>query len=690
MPNTDTLASIAVSTLRGVGPKTLQRLERIGVANVQDLLFHLPIRYEDRTRIIPIGSLYIRQRALFEGEVRASGIGSGSGRRRSLLCRVQDGSGLINIRLFHFSVAQKNTLAVGVRVRCFGEIRPGPQGLECIHPEYQVIHDNDTTPLAQQLTPVYPSTEGLQQASFRKLVQQAFQGLQQYPVQDYLPLKYSPSPISLEAAIRFLHAPQANHAHDLKKYQQRLAFEELIAHHLSLLQLRRRIQLLQAPALQVDSDLVARFVQDLGFTLTNAQQRVTQELQRDLNRNLPTLRLVQGDVGCGKTVIAALAALQAIGSGYQAALMAPTEILAEQHFQAFAQWFEKLGIHCVRLSGQMTAKQRQPVLGAIANGAAQMIMGTHALIEESVQFAQLGLIVIDEQHRFGVHQRLTLRQKAIQSGVCPHQIIMTATPIPRTLAMTAYADLDVSIVDELPPGRSAVTTSVVDNQRRAQVVQRVHQACKKGRQAYWVCTLIEESDALQCQAAENTALELQQALPELGIALLHGRMKAAEKAAIMARFKDGNIDLLVSTTVIEVGVDVPNASLMIIENAERLGLAQIHQLRGRVGRGAVASHCVLMYQRPLSANGKQRLQTLRASSDGFHIAEQDLKLRGPGEVLGTRQTGMLQFRIADLNRDAELLEAVQNAAQKLLRQQPECVGPLIQRWLPRRSEYGNA
>ncbi|MGI9285775.1 MAG: ATP-dependent DNA helicase RecG [Pseudomonadales bacterium] len=685
---TDPLASVAVSTLHGVGPKTLERLGRIGVTNVQDLLFHLPIRYEDRTHIIPIGSLRIYQHALFEGEIRASGIGGG--RRRSLLCRVQDGTGLISIRLFHFSAAQKNSLSTGARVRFFGEIRPGPQGLECIHPEYQLIQEGGDVELAQQLTPVYPSTEGLQQASFRKLVQQALQGLQKYPVQNYLPLESSPSPISLNAAIRYLHAPPANNEHDLRKYQQRLAFEELVAHNVSLLQLRRRIQTLQAPALNEDSNLLALFSENLGFTLTNAQQRVTEELKQDLNNNVPTLRLVQGDVGCGKTVVAALAALRAISCGYQAALMAPTEILAEQHFLAFTQWFEKLGIRCVRLSGQMTAKQRQPELEAIASGAAQMIMGTHALIQESVQFAQLGLIVIDEQHRFGVHQRLTLRQKAMQSGICPHQIIMTATPIPRTLAMTAYADLDVSIIDELPPGRSAVTTSVLDNQRRAQVVQRVQQACKDGRQAYWVCTLIEESDVLQCQAAEKTALELQQALPELRIALLHGRMKAAEKAAMMASFKHGGIDLLVATTVIEVGLDVPNASLMIIENAERLGLAQIHQLRGRVGRGAVASHCVLMYQRPLSAAGKQRLQTLRNSSDGFHIAEQDLKLRGPGEVLGTRQTGMLQFRIADLQRDAELLDAVQSTAQKLLQQQPECAAQLVRRWLPRRTDYGNA
>ncbi len=677
-----------MSTLRGVGPKTLERLQRIGVTQVQDLLFHLPTRYEDRSRIVPIGSLRMHQHALFEGEIRASGVGGG--RRRSLLCRIQDGSGLINIRLFHFSAAQKNSLATGSRVRCFGEIRPGPQGLECVHPDYQVISADHDTPLAQGLTPVYPSTEGLQQASFRKLVQQAFQGLQKYPVQDYLPLEFSPSPITLNDALLVLHSPPAGNEHDLKKYQQRLAFEEMVAHHLSLLQLRRRIQILQAPPLSDASNLVERFLQGLGFALTNAQQRVSQELQRDLHSSVPSLRLVQGDVGCGKTVVAALAALQAIGCGYQAALMAPTEILAEQHYLAFSQWFEPLGIRCVRLSGQMTAKQRQPALAAIANGAAQMITGTHALIQNSVQFAQLGLIVIDEQHRFGVHQRLTLRQKAMQAGVCPHQIIMTATPIPRTLAMTAYADLDVSIIDELPPGRSAVTTSVLDNQRRAQIVQRVEQACKGGRQAYWVCTLIEESDALQCQAAENTAQELQQALPELRIALLHGRMKAAEKADIMARFKGGSIDLLVATTVIEVGVDVPNASLMIIENAERLGLAQIHQLRGRVGRGAVASHCVLMYQRPLGATGKRRLQTLRNSNDGFYIAEQDLKLRGPGEVLGTRQTGMLQFRIADLERDAELLDAVQDAAQKLLQQEPERAALLVQRWLPQRTDYGNA
>lgn len=684
--------SPAINQLSGVGPKTAERLARIGINSVQDLLFHLPLRYEDRTQVSAIAELQINSSAQFEGEIRAVGIVPG--RRRSLSVRVQDGTGLINLRFFHFSAAQKNSLKTGARIRAFGEIRPGRSGLECIHPQYNVLEDDSEAQLDEHLNPVYPSTEGLHQASFRKLINQAINWLVKGSVSELLPQTLLPESkglnIDLKTALLEIHRPASLDSAALLRFQRRLAFEELCAHHLSLLQLRQAIQRLRAPSINEGAQLKQAFMQQLGFQLTGAQQRVCADIAADFAKQQPMLRLVQGDVGSGKTVVAAIAAAQAIASGYQVVMMAPTEILAEQHYRAFSQWFEALGYRCATLSGQLKAAQRREQLALINSGEAKMIVGTHALIQDSVDYAALGLLIIDEQHRFGVQQRLALRKKALDSGLCPHQIIMTATPIPRTLAMTAYADLDVSLIDELPPGRTPVTTTVLDNGNRARIIERVHKACQEGRQAYWVCTLIEESEALQCQAAEVSAAELCEALPDLRIALIHGRLKANEKAAIMADFKAGHIHLLVATTVIEVGVDVPNASLMIIENAERLGLSQIHQLRGRVGRGDIASHCVLLYQSPLSQNGRQRLETLRASSDGFYIAEQDLALRGPGELLGTRQTGMAQYRIADIERDEDLLPYVEECAQRVLQHAPQHVTPLIERWLGEAPKYANA
>jgi ATP-dependent DNA helicase RecG len=673
------------------------KLARLGIHSVQDLLFHLPVRYQDRTRITPIGALQAGSDSVIEGQIRAADIVAG--RRRSLVCRIQDGTGTITLRFFHFSAAQKHNLQAGTWLRCFGEARRGASGLEFYHPEYQRIDHNQPLAAEPNLTPVYPSTEGISQQSWRKLSQQALTLLKPDSLIEWLeqPPRLDGELISLEQALLYLHQPPAQaplqllHA-GLHPCQQRLAFEELLAHNLSLLRLRQQIRSHGAPAMRSDNTLSQQFLQQLGFTLTGAQQQVVTEISRDMERNEPMLRLVQGDVGAGKTVVAALAALKAVACGFQVAIMAPTEILAEQHFYTFSQWLQGLTQHGAKLTlgwltGKVKGTQRRQQLAAISAHQADIIIGTHALFQDEVAFAKLGLLIIDEQHRFGVHQRLALKEKANTSVGQPHQLIMTATPIPRTLAMSAYADLDTSVIDELPPGRTPINTAVIDNRRRPQIIERVRRACGEGRQAYWVCTLIEESEVLAAQAAEESWQALQSALPELRIGLIHGRLKPEQKLHIMQAFKSQQLDLLVATTVIEVGVDVPNASLMIIENAERLGLAQLHQLRGRVGRGSAASHCLLLYQAPLGQLGKQRLQTLRQSNDGFVIAEKDLELRGPGELLGTRQTGLMQLRIADLQRDQPLLEQVKSTAEHLIHTSPERIEPLIQRWLADGDRY---
>lgn len=683
-----TLDCIAVTELRGVGPRLAEKLAALGIHTVQDLLFHLPLRYQDRTRLTPIGALQSGVDAVIEGEVRATDIVFG--RRRSLVCRIQDGTGTVSLRFFHFSATQKQQLATGVRLRCYGEARRGASGLEFYHPEYQVLDEQVPLPVAETLTPIYPTTEGLQQPSWRKLSAAALQLLTADSLIDYLPAVRGASRLS--DIVRFLHQPppavaQAQLVAGAHPYQRRLAFEELLAHQLSMLRLRERVRQSGAPLCDGSPTLQRKFLRQLPFTLTAAQQRVSDEIVRDLQQPQPMLRLLQGDVGSGKTVVAALAALRAIASGYQVALMAPTEILAEQHRDNFARWLQPLGIAPGWLSGKVKGRSRQAQLEAIANGAVQLVIGTHALFQADVVFQRLGLAIIDEQHRFGVHQRLALREKGSIGDSQPHQLIMTATPIPRTLAMSAYADLDTSVIDELPPGRKPIHTAVISNERRADVIERIRHACAEGRQAYWVCTLIEESETLQAQAAEVTWQELRATLPELRIGLLHGRMKRADKAATMTAFKAGELQLLVATTVIEVGVDVPNASLMIIENAERLGLAQLHQLRGRVGRGSAESYCLLVYQAPLSRQGKARLQVLRDSNDGFVIAEKDLELRGPGELLGTRQTGLLQLRIADLQRDAALLPRVRERGREFYARYPERVDALIRRWLSDREQF---
>jgi len=685
--------SPTVTTLKGVGAALAMKLERLGILNLQDLLFHLPLRYQDRTRILPIGSLRPGDECVIEGTIRASDVLMG--KRRSLLCRVQDGTGTITLRFFHFSAAQKNGLAVGKTVRCFGEARPGPSGLEMVHPEYSAAADTGIKPVDEHLTPVYPMTEGLQQNRMRALIAQALSWLETGNLTELIPadMRQQWRLPELKASLKYLHAPPVDaNVDQLQKgmhpSQRRLAFEELLAHHLTLLQLRQKVQQDGAPAFMSTGLYTQPFLDGLPFAMTNAQLRVCGEVARDLEKPIPMLRLVQGDVGSGKTVVAAYAALQAVENNFQAAVMAPTEILAEQHFQNFTQWAEPLGLKVAWLAGKVKGKQRESQLAAIADGSAQIVVGTHALFQEDVRFYNLGLAVIDEQHRFGVHQRLSLREKGRDGVKTPHQLIMTATPIPRTLTMSAYADLDCSIIDELPPGRTSVNTVVIADSRRDQVIERVRAACSEGRQAYWVCTLIEESEVMQCQAAEVAEALLKEQLPELRIGLVHGRMKAKEKADVMAQFKAAKLDLLVATTVIEVGVDVPNSSVMIIENPERLGLSQLHQLRGRVGRGSVESFCVLMYHAPLSKQGKARLAVMRETTDGFIIAEKDLELRGPGEVLGTRQTGMMQFKIADLQRDKDLLERVRQVAEPISRN-PSIMQAITRRWLGQGEEYGH-
>ncbi len=696
------LHSIGVEKLRGVGPLLAAKLQKIGLYTIQDLLFHLPLRYIDRTKITAIGGVQPLTEVVIEGEVRGSDVVFG--RRRSLVCRVQDHSGLMTLRFFHFNQAQQQGLQPGTKLRCFGEVRRGKSGLEMYHPEYQLLNQAKPPALAETLTPIYPATEGVTQQRIRDLCGQALKLLEQHGIEDWMPaaLSNSGSSYSLVNALHLLHNTPPGTAINLltegeHPAQQRLASEELIAHHLSLLRLRQKIQHQAAPVLLPDQAAAERFLAQLPFTLTGAQQRVATEISADISQPIPMLRLIQGDVGSGKTVVAALAAMQAVANGMQAALMAPTEILAEQHRVNFETWLAPLGIRIAWLTGKLKGKGREVQLAAIADGSAQIVIGTHALFQEAVAFHNLGLTIIDEQHRFGVHQRLALRKKGAvidaeinEEGSTPHQLIMTATPIPRTLAMSAYADLDCSVIDELPPGRKPIETVVLNELRRNDVIERVRASCQDGRQAYWVCTLIEESDVLEAQAAEATAQELQLLLSELSIGLIHGRLKPKEKVQIMQAFKAGEINLLVATTVIEVGVDVPNASLMIIENSERLGLSQLHQLRGRVGRGSQSSHCVLLYSAPLSGNGAARLKIMRETNDGFKIAEKDLEIRGPGEVLGTRQTGDMQFRIADLQRDAHLLPEVKRMAIKLLQDYEGNVDPLIARWLGHSEQYGQA
>jgi len=684
---------MVLTDLHGVGPKLADKMNALGISQVTDLLFHLPNRYEDRTRIHPIGSCTPGQRVLIEGRIEHSAIVRG--RRSMLVVVLSDGTGRITLRFFHFRVYQKQQLSTGTQLRCFGEVRAGFQGLEMIHPGYNRLSGYGDEPVADRLTPVYPTAEGLGQKNWIKMTDQALALMRrgELELEELLPgtlldqLKLLP----LADALDYIHRPPPDAdvaALALRDHptQKRLALEELLAHNLSMQKLHRLQRARKAPVMPPGSAAEIDFMQRLPFELTGAQQRVAKEIGDDLERSKPMLRLVHGDVGSGKTVIAALAALRASDNGYQTAITAPTELLAEQHFRVFSEWLEPLGISPVWLSGKVLGKKRTEALQRISSGA-RVVIGTHALMQKGVEFNRLGLVIVDEQHRFGVDQRMNLLEKGGTGNQQAHQLIMTATPIPRTLAMTAYAGMDVSVIDELPPGRKPVTTVVLSNERRAEIIQRVASACADGQQAYWVCTLIEESDAIEAQAAEDVAADLRNDLHGLNIGLIHGRMTPTDKQQVMDEFKAGNIHLLVATTVIEVGVDVPNASLMIIENAERLGLAQLHQLRGRVGRGSRQSSCVLMYNPPLGELAKQRMEIMRQTNDGFQIAEKDLELRGPGEVLGTRQTGMLLFRVADLARDAGLLKMIPAVADTLLKQHPQQADKLIRRWIGDASRF---
>lgn len=686
------LSYLPCSQLRGVGKAIQDKLARLGIFTVEDLLFHLPFRYEDRTQITPLAKARVGGKVLIRGELAKVSFPR-SGKTR-MLCELCDGGRRLHLRFFHIYPLHKKSLELGVQLLCFGELSLGPAGLEMVHPEWQVMR-GALPPLESFLTPVYPTTDGLAQNLWRKLMQQALTWLMgEGGLSDLLPkelLQKNAYP-SLREALLYIHRPPRDAPLTLleeKKHvtQKRLVFEELLAHRLALLKFKQALQQCRAEVLANIDDKSARFIQALPFELTEAQKRVMKEIVHDIERPYPMLRLVQGDVGSGKTVVAAFAVLRAIESGCQSVVMAPTELLAEQHYRVFKHWLEPLGLKTVFLSGQLKAKERRQVLADLANGQAQVALGTHALFQKEVVFSKLALIVVDEQHRFGVHQRALLREKGVSEQLVPHQLIMTATPIPRTLAMSMYADLDCSVIDELPRGRLPIQTRVLSNQRREEVLAHVRQACRDGRQAYWVCPLIEESEVLECQAAEKTAQDFEKRLPELKVGLLHGRMKSAEKEQIMLAFKEQKIQLLVATTVIEVGVDVPNASLMIIENAERLGLSQLHQLRGRVGRGELESHCLLLYQNPLSEFAGKRLAAIRGTHDGFKVAEQDLQLRGPGDVLGTRQTGELAFRIAELMRDSDLLPAVAEAATALLLSHPEQVEHLLRRWLHNKGRY---
>lgn len=676
-----------VTVLRGVGGRVAEKLQGLGIETVQDLLFHLPSRYEDRTRIMPLGSLQHGDRVAIEGEVELTEIVYR--RRRMMITRLSDGTGSITLRFFHFSQQQKKGLGRGTRLRCYGEARGGFNGFEMVHPEYQRVADGEVLQMEESLTAIYPTTEGVHQLTLRKLIDQALAYIDRNTViEELIPaaLYHDDSGFTLAQALQYLHRPPPDASLELMKTrqhpcQQRLAFEELLAHNVSLQRMRRKIQQHAAPRLDNGKGLYKKIRPQLGFDLTGAQTRVISEIIDDLKKPHPMMRLVQGDVGSGKTVVATVAAMQAIESGYQVALMAPTEILAEQHFRNLDNWLTPLEIELAWLSGKQKGKARQQAMYKVESGEAKLVVGTHALFQDEVVFDQLGLMIVDEQHRFGVHQRLKLMEKGMQEDMRPHQMIMTATPIPRTLAMSAYADLDTSIIDELPPGRQPVTTVVIPEERREEIIDRVEQACGQGRQIYWVCPLIEESEALQAQAATETELLLKEQLPNLKIQLIHGRLKSVEKEQIMQSFKAGEIDLLVATTVIEVGVDVPNASLMIIENAERLGLSQLHQLRGRVGRGSKKSSCVLMYKSPLGEVAKERLSIMRETNDGFEIAKRDLEIRGPGEVLGTRQTGVLDLRVADLMRDQDMMPKVVEASKVVFDKYPEMIEPLLHRWL---------
>lgn len=692
---TAALRNVNIIEFSGVGNKVAQKLAKLNLYNAQDVLFHLPLRYEDRTQYTSLNAAASNTSVLARGEI--TDVVQLSHGRRSLVVQIHDGSGRLTIRMFHYSYSQKQAFIVGRWVECFGEVVLRPTGKEMIHPEYRVVTDKPEKPKNDRLTPVYPSTDGVSQHLLRKITDQA---LNKYlpKVQELLPKELIERYqfCSLEEALQALHRPIAGVDLDAMLETdsppfQRLICEELLSFHLGMQRVRIERQKERSLSLlsKTSEQLIQQFIQNLGFELTNAQKKVAAEIIEDLKLSQPMMRLVQGDVGSGKTVVAAIAVLQAVSAGKQVAIMAPTELLAEQLLRHMSSWLSKMDISVGWLAGKVTVAKRRPILAALVSGELKVLVGTHALFQKGVEFDELGLVIIDEQHRFGVGQRLALREKA--NGIVPHQLVMSATPIPRTLAMSFYADIDVSTIDELPPGRIPIETVVINaDMKRDLVIDRVYKACLDKTQVYWVCSLIDESEHINAQAVADVEQELTTRLQNVRIGVIHGRLKPAEKEKMMRRFRDHEIDLLLATTVIEVGVDVPNASLMIIENAERMGLSQLHQLRGRVGRGSQKSVCVLMYRAPLSQNAKVRLQTMRETNDGFEIARKDLELRGPGELLGVRQTGAVSMRIANLIRDQHWLSSVEEEAQWLTQHYPESVDLLLNRWLAYQQQYANA
>lgn len=683
----------SVLDLKGVGEQLAAKLAKLQIRTLQDVLFHLPFKYVDRTRIHPLNTVRVDDTVVVEGIIEKVSVIPKP--KRNLIVKIRDGNAAAELRFFHFNTQQQQQMVIGNKIRCFGQARLSRNGLQFIHPEYRVIAPDQILPVEEYLTPIYPTTEGIGQKLLRTLVQQVLTILQ--PIQQMLEilpeqmrneLDFAPLLTSLQE----VHFPTPEcYTQMLNKgfhpAQRRLAFEELLAQHLSLRLKRNMLQKESSYSIHHNNSLAQQLLAALPFQLTGAQLRTVATINHDLAQTYPMLRLVQGDVGSGKTLVAVLAALSVIEAGLQVAFMVPTEILAEQHYANIRKWFSSLGISVACLTAKLTTKEKTQLKEQIANDKIKMVIGTHALFQDDVQFHKLGLVIIDEQHKFGVAQRLALQKKGVQDTYTPHQLILTATPIPRTLAMTFYADLDYAVIDELPPGRKPITTLVVNEKRRSEVLERIVNICGQGQQVYWVCTLIAESEVIDSKPAEIAFQELQEQLPQLKIALIHAKMPAQDKEQIMAAFKAGEINLLVATTVIEVGVDVPNASLMVIENPERLGLAQLHQLRGRVGRGANQSYCLLLYKAPLGQKAMQRLQFMRDSQDGFAIAEFDLQLRGPGEVFGTRQSGLATLRIADLMRDKDLLPKVNVAAETVLKNHPEIVQPLLQRWIREQLEY---
>ncbi|MDO9470712.1 MAG: ATP-dependent DNA helicase RecG [Nitrosomonas sp.] len=668
-----------------------EKLSRLGIRNELDLILHLPIRYEDETHLFPISDAPPGQVVQVEGVIIHNEVVIRP--RRQLVCQIEDSSGILVMRFLNFYGSQIKTYAVGKRVRLLGEIRSGFFGAEMVHPKCRIIREGES--LAESMTPIYPTTAGLTQKILSRLIGQVLQDAQMTQaltetLTEEIIQKYRLA--GLQESVMCLHNPPPDVSVEALQARthpawRRIKFDELLAQQLSMRLHYRQRRSHAAPALAQKNKLAKLLLKQLAFELTAAQIKVSAEISRDLAASHPMQRLLQGDVGSGKTIVAALAALQAIENGFQAALMAPTEILAEQHFQKLSAWFDPLGIQVVWLSGSQKKKQKQAALDDIALGTAQLAVGTHALFQDQVVFHQLGLAIVDEQHRFGVHQRLALRMKGTLSNAVPHQLMMSATPIPRTLSMSYFADLDVSIIDELPPGRAPIVTKLIADNRRDEIIARIQHACQQGKQVYWVCPLIEESETLQLQTAMETYENLSQIFPDLSVGLVHGRLAAQDKTAVMASFKQGEIQLLVATTVIEVGVDVPNASLMVIENAERMGLSQLHQLRGRVGRGSEASICILLFQQPLSEIARKRLKIIFEHTDGFEIARQDLQLRGPGEFLGARQSGVPMLRFADLEQDGELLAAAQATANEMLNDYPDLAQRHIERWLGDKTEY---